>query len=44
MLESKRGKIIFSRDIDDLTITPNPRCDTHQGSSHLSSHQDDGAH
>jgi hypothetical protein len=33
MLESKAGKRIFSPGIDDLAITPNPRCDTHQGSS-----------
>jgi hypothetical protein len=44
MLESKWGKGIFSCDIDDLAITPNPHCDTHQGSSHLPSHQDEGAH
>jgi hypothetical protein len=34
MLESKGGKRFFSRGIDDLVITPNPRCDVHQGSSH----------
>jgi hypothetical protein len=44
MLESKGGKRIFSRGIDDSTITPNLRCDTYQGSSHLPSHQDEGAH
>jgi hypothetical protein len=44
MLESKGGKRIFSRGIGDLAITPNPRCDTHQGYSHLPSHQDEGAH
>jgi hypothetical protein len=44
MLESKGGKIFFSCGIDDLAITPNLRCDTHQGSSHLPSHQDEGAH
>jgi hypothetical protein len=45
MLESKGGKrIFFSRGIDNLTITPNPRCDTHQGSSHFPSHKDEGAH
>jgi hypothetical protein len=44
MLESKGGKMIFSCGIDDLAITPNPRCDTHQGSSHLPSHKDEGAH
>jgi hypothetical protein len=40
MLESKGGKRIFSRGIDGLAITTNPRCDTHQESSH----QDEGAH
>jgi hypothetical protein len=44
MLESKGGKMIFSRGIDDLAITPNPRCDTHQGSSHFTSYKDEGAH
>jgi hypothetical protein len=44
MFESKEGKRIFSHGIDDLAITPNPRCDTQQGSSHLPSHQDEGAH
>jgi hypothetical protein len=34
----------FFRGIDDLAITPNPRCDTHQEYSHLPSHQDEGAH
>jgi hypothetical protein len=36
--------MIFSCDIDDLAIIPNPRCDTHQGFSHLPSHKDEGAH
>jgi hypothetical protein len=44
MLESKGGGMIFSRGIGDLAITPNPRCDTHQGYSHLPSHQDEGTH
>jgi hypothetical protein len=44
MLESKGGKMIFSRGISDLAITHSPRCDTHQGYSHLPSHQDEGAH
>jgi hypothetical protein len=44
MLESKGGKMIFFCGIDDLAITPNPRCDNHQGSSHFSSHKDEGAH
>jgi hypothetical protein len=35
MLESKGGKRIFSRGIGDLTITPNPRCDTHKGLCHI---------
>jgi hypothetical protein len=34
----------FSRDIGDLAITHNPRCDTHQEYSHFPSHQDDDAH
>jgi hypothetical protein len=36
--------MIFSRGIDDLAITPNPHCGTHQGSSYLPSHQDEGTH
>jgi hypothetical protein len=44
MFESKGGKMIFFRGIDDLAITSNLRCDTHQGSSHFPSHKDEGAH
>jgi hypothetical protein len=42
MLESKGGKRIFSCGIGDLTITPNPRCDTHKGLCHLPCHIDNG--
>ena len=34
----------FSRGIDVLAHTPNPRCDTHKESCHLPSHRDEGAH
>jgi hypothetical protein len=42
MPESKGGKRIFSRGISDLTITPNPRCDTHKGLYHLPCYIDNG--
>ena len=42
MLESKGVKRIFSCGIDDLAITPNPRCDTHKGLCHLPCHIDNG--
>src|SRR6185312_8747518 len=47
MLEYKewtRDNRIFSRGIDVLAHTPNPRCDTHKESCHLPSHRDEGAH
>jgi hypothetical protein len=34
--------MIFSRDISDLTITPNPCCDTHKGLCHLPCHIENG--
>jgi hypothetical protein len=44
--ESKvdKGQPDFSRGVDVLAHTPNPRCDTHKEYCHLPSHQDEGAH